>query len=168
MELTDTDSLFENTKQHLESHFDYILFVCKKTVNCTYKAEDLRNDVCFKIYNRKSIWNPDKGTFKTWISRIITNAHLDNIRADRMTMVEIGTLEHNSDRLTDTNLDVFIDHDTIIEVMENCLNDKLLSIMRMRVKGHKYRIIADELGITEGTVKSSISRAREILSKYLH
>lgn len=46
----------------------------------TGEAEEIAQEVCLRLWQRPDAWNPQRGSFKAWLDRVIVNACLDQLR----------------------------------------------------------------------------------------
>ncbi|MFK7115090.1 RNA polymerase sigma factor [Flavobacterium oreochromis] len=140
-----------------------MLGVCRQYVKDLQQAEDVMITAFMKVFiNLKSF--EYKGSFEGWIRRIMINECISFLRVQK---------------------DVkFLEDENIIEEIHNNIEDKLsveaiqflIDKLPVRYKmifnlyvieGYKHQEIEKMLGITEGTSKSQLSRAREILQNQL-
>ncbi len=107
---------------------------------------------------------------EAWLSRIATNAFLDDVRRRRRRPTE---------SYGDKVAEIPSPHDVESEIAEGSLSDDLqqallrlpeefrLAVVLCDVVGLTYEEIAEELGVPVGTVRSRIHRGRTALRKAL-
>ena len=123
-------------------------------------ADDLVQEVCARALRYEGSF--DRGRpILPWLKRTALNLFLDQ-RA-RRTGMPLEELEHEpqaSDRA-----DALEDRDQVASVL-TLLNDLEREILlRFHQRGESVRIIAGELGIPDGTVKSHLHRARRKIAE---
>ncbi len=131
-------------------------------------AQDLVQEVLLRA--RKGLEAYQPGSMKGWLSRITTNAFIDDMRRRQRRPVE---------RYGDNVFELESANDVESEVADHSLSDDLqLALLRLSeefrivvvlcdVVGLAYDEIAEQLDIPVGTVRSRIHRGRGALRKAL-
>ncbi len=159
-----------------------IYSICYRFTGSATDAEDLTQDVFFKLYRNLASFDALKGSFQTWISTLTRNLLVDHFRRTRLDRAtdsihassngdEDGpTME---DRLTDQRPSQE-QHVAGLELRERVqvalkqLSPELREAVILRdLEDMDYKEIAQVLNIPEGTVKSRISRGRGELARLL-
>lgn len=142
----------------------------------TDEAADVSQDVFLKVY--RSLGNySHQNAFSTWLYRVTDNACIDYLRSrQRRSAVmqpvpadDLGQEMEFAGQIA--NPEAELNRGELGERLQNAL-DGLSHILResfeMReLEGLRYEHIARRLGVTVGTVKSRIFRARQILCETL-
>ncbi len=126
-------------------------------------AKDIMQDGFIKVFNKIKQFS-GKGSLEGWIRKIMVNTALEKFRSK----VNLYSL--------DENLKVSIDQG--VDEADQKLNaEEILTMVRelspayrmvfnlYAIEGYSHKEIAGQLGITEGTSKSNLSRARAILQE---
>jgi RNA polymerase sigma-70 factor (ECF subfamily) len=117
------------------------------------------------------------GSFKSWILRIVTNACYDQLRykgrRPANSLEEVAENPDYSPRLVngrerpeDYALRQELNH-VLQEAIKSLPTDQRTVLVLSDVQGFAYQEIADITGVSLGTVKSRLSRARTKLRDYL-
>src|SRR3989338_3287733 len=158
---------------YMENNMPYLRRIASNVTGYGHAIEpdDLLQDAIYSAFKRLETYRGGPNDFKPWISRIIRNAYID---AYRRATREVCTqpikeaAEIQCRRLSP--FDVFSKEQSgarIIAVIDG-LPDNLAEAARLRfIDDRKYIEIAETLKIPEGTVKSRISRARELIRRNL-
>ena len=135
--------------------------VCLRYSRDETEAEDTIHEGFMIIFSKIGQFL-GKGSFEGWMKRIVINISLEKCRTRyRMNTVEdISVYESKS-----------VDEDVYAELNASQLLAMIMDLSpRYRmvfnlyaIDGYSHREIADMLGISEGTSKSNLSRARKIL-----
>ena len=128
-------------------------------------ALDTVQEVFIKIYKNISSFNGDSA-LSTWIFRITKNACYDHLRKNKK-FIE-GEIPENMADASPLPDEVFQKKEVRRAVREalHSLPTKYKTVLLLReYEGLSYGEISKVLDISEGTVKSRISRAREYLLK---
>jgi RNA polymerase sigma-70 factor (ECF subfamily) len=136
------------------------------------EAKDILQDGFIKVFQSLDKFNRD-GSLEGWIRRIMVNTAIDKIRRDKRSL----TLSQSED-LLDVNVQMEEEEEEVDERMELNMKD-VITAMQDLSPGYKavfnlyvmenmtHREIAVELGISEGTSKSNLAKAKLNLRKIL-
>lgn len=135
--------------------------VCLRYAGNTEEAEDILQEGFIKIFKKLDSFR-NEGSFEGWIRRIFVNTAIEHFRRKRylqpVTEKEENTLEGNYLSV----LDNLAERD-IMELVQQ-LSPGYRTVFNMYVvEGYTHKEIGDMLGISEGTSKSQLSRAKVIL-----
>lgn len=175
----------ENAYRLLSLLYGNEIFLKAKSITKNNEdAEELTQDALLKI--RKGIFSfRGESSLKTWIFRIISNLSINRLKKSKrrgsdvtMSMDSSPTTAENnetsfadfipSDELSPADLLEREDNAAIMQNAMNSLPREYARIMELRVSRElSYEEIAKELGLSIGTVKSRIARARECLREKL-
>ncbi|MBN2237808.1 MAG: sigma-70 family RNA polymerase sigma factor, partial [Bacteroidales bacterium] len=149
----------------------YKTFASKMYAVCLYysgnkeEAEDFLHNGFLKVFDKINQYQ-NKGSFEAWIRRIFMNTALEKYRAKFQTVkIDESALEQQ----------VFSNEDILSKISANDLIQliqKLTPAYRMvfnlyAIEGYSHSEISQMLGISEGTSKSNLSRARMHLQQQL-
>lgn len=166
MELNEIiEGCYEGSRRHQEALYN--LYAAKMFGVClTYTrdrelAQDILHDGFFKVLKKFDKYN-DSWSLEAWIRRIIVNTAIDHFRkAKRMTNVDF----QEADYLVGSFDDVSEDFKTrdLGEII-NMLPRGARTVFNLyTVEGYKHKEIAEILGISVGTSKSQLSKAKTVL-----
>ena len=131
-------------------------------------AEDLVQDVLLRVHRGLAGYRP--GSMEGWLSRITTNAFLDDVRRRRRRPVV--TLEGAETRLppgppADEAAAADVLPDDVQQALLKLPEDFRVAVVLCDVVGLPYDEIAEILGVPLGTVRSRIHRGRALLRRAL-
>jgi RNA polymerase sigma factor (sigma-70 family) len=135
--------------------------VCLRYAGNAEEAEDILQEGFIKIFKKLDSFRSE-GSFEGWVRRIFVNTAIEHFRRKRylqpVTEKEENTLEGNYLSV----LDNLAERD-IMELVAQ-LSPGYRTVFNMYVvEGYTHKEIGDILGISEGTSKSQLSRAKMIL-----
>lgn len=135
--------------------------VCLRYAGNAEEAEDILQEGFIKIFKKLDSFRRE-GSFEGWVRRIFVNTAIEHFRRKRylqpVTEKEESTLEGNYLSV----LDNLAERD-IMELVQQ-LSPGYRTVFNMYVvEGYTHKEIGDILGISEGTSKSQLSRAKMIL-----
>ncbi len=136
--------------------------VCLRYAGHSGEAEDILQDGFIKVYTKISSYRGE-GSFEGWVRKIFVNTAIEHFR--KKTFLQPITQEDES---TEGNylsvLDTLAEKD-IIELIQK-LSPGYRTVFNMYViEGYTHKQIGEALGISEGTSKSQLSRAKQILQE---
>lgn len=141
--------------------YNRILFaICLRYSPNYIEAEDNLQDAFITIFKKVEQYK-GKGSFEGWIKRVTVNTVLQKYRKQR-------TFEIVDESQIQDEADVEIESDEIpldflLKIVQE-LPDRYRLVFSMYVMdGYQHKEIAEMLGISDGTSKSNLARARMIL-----
>ncbi len=155
------------SQERLYRYFSPKMFaICLRYANDYQSAEDILQEGFIKVFNHLDKYKAS-GSFEGWMKRIFINTSIEHYRKAVVTnrYVEIDSAYHVSYKGEDA---------------VSCLSKKdLLGLIQQlpmgyrtvfnlyAIEGFTHREISQKLGISEGTSKSQLARARAMLQKML-
>jgi RNA polymerase sigma factor (sigma-70 family) len=135
--------------------------VCLRYAANAEEAEDILQEGFIKVFKKLDSFRGE-GSFEGWVRRIFVNTAIEHFRRKRylqpVTEKEENTLEGKSL----SALDGLGEKDILALVQQ--LSPGYRTVFNMYVvEGYTHKEIGDMLGISEGTSKSQLSRAKVIL-----
>lgn len=139
--------------------------VCLRYSGNVEDANDLLQEGFIKIFKSLAKFRGE-GSFEGWIRRIFVNTSIEHFRK-KVKLYNVTEVQENTIEDYDLNiLDTLAEKDIISLVNE--LSPGYKAVFNMHViEGYSHKEIADVLGITEGTSKSQLARAKGVLKKSL-
>lgn len=139
--------------------------VCLRYSGNIEDANDLLQEGFIKVYKNLGKFRAD-GSFEGWIRRIFVNTSIEHFRK-KVKLYNVTEVQENTIEDIELNiLDSLAEKDIISLVNE--LSPGYKAVFNMHViEGYSHKEIADILGITEGTSKSQLARAKGVLKKSL-
>ena len=139
--------------------------LCRRYIREESEAEDVMITAFAKIFQKIDQYKAE-GSFEGWMRRIAVNEALTYIRRNKSIHLEVdievadeeSSLEHMGHELEAKDLLAMIDQ----------LPAGYRTVFNLyAIEGYAHKEIAVQLGISENTSKSQLSRARGLLQKYL-
>ena len=135
--------------------------ICIRFSKDRAEAEDSLQDGFIKIFDSIGQF-AGKGSFEGWMKRIFINICLEKYRKEQSVQL-VEELPEFEDADIDAN--VCIPADVLQRFVEELPERYRLVFNLYVVEDMQHKDIAVALGITEGTSKSNLARARDILKK---
>jgi len=135
--------------------------VCLRYAGKAEEAEDILQEGFIKVFKKVGSYRGE-GSFEGWVRRIFVNTAIEHFRKKTylqpITEYEESTVEGKYLSVLDS-----LAEKDIVQLIQQ-LSPGYRTVFNMYViEGYTHRQIADELGISEGTSKSQLSRAKIIL-----
>ncbi len=148
-------------QQQLYNRFAAKMFgVCLRYASNREEAEDILQEGFIKVFNKIGSFRGE-GSFEGWIRRIFVNTAIEHYRK-KIYLQPITEHEESVEGKYLSVLDSLAEKDIIALVQQ--LSPGYRTVFNMYVvEGYTHKQIAEELGISEGTSKSQLSRAKLIL-----
>lgn len=132
-------------------------------------AEDVLHDAFIKVYEKLPTLK-DNSVFEGWLRRIVVNEALDFLKREKKLneiIEESGQLSQINGSYKESNAYSGISKTELLAAL-NMLPTGYKTIFNMHVvDGFMHKEIAERLGISEGTSKSQLAKAKEFLKKKL-
>lgn len=144
----------------LYKQYSNVLFgICMKYSPNRAEAEDNLQDAFLTIFKRIDQYQ-GKGSFEGWIKRITVNTALQKYRKKKVFDIS------NEQQIEDEDVqveDTQVPLDYLLGIIQE-LPDRYRLVFNLYVlDGYSHKEIAEMLGISDGTSKSNLARARSIL-----
>lgn len=139
--------------------------VCLRYAGNVEDANDILQDGFIKVFNHLGKFRRE-GSFEGWVRRIFVNTAIEHYRK-RVKLFQVTEAQENT--IEDASLDA-LDHLVEKDLLRliNQLSPGYKAVFNMHViEGYSHKEIADMLGITEGTSKSQLARAKGVLKNMI-
>lgn len=145
----------------LYKRFSGVLYaICLRYSPNRVEAEDNLQDAFITIFNKAEQFK-DKGSFEGWAKRITVNTVLQKYRKQKVfAIAEEAQIEDTADQeISDNGLPL----DYLLGIIQELPNRYRLVFTMYVMDGYSHKEIGALLGISDGTSKSNLARARGIL-----
>ena len=154
-----------HAQNRLYSHFAPGMFmVCQRYASSRDEAEEALQEGFIRVFAHLGQYR-HTGSFEGWIRKIMVNVSLQRYR-DKARLYPVVNLEEEQITLTSAN-ETFsrLGVKDLVNLVQQLPPAYRLVFNLYVFEGMKHREIAELLGISEGTSKSNLSDARNILQK---
>jgi RNA polymerase sigma-70 factor (ECF subfamily) len=129
-------------------------------------ATELMQDVFIRAWRRLETFRGDCA-FSSWLHRLAVNTMLENTRGDNRRIARVLPMDDTS-RLAgaarSSGIDLKMDLEDAIASLPKGAR---LAFVLHDVEGYQHQEIAEQLGVTVGTIKAQLHRARRLLRERL-
>lgn len=137
--------------------------ICLRYAKDADGAKDILQDGFIKVFGKLKQYKA-QGSFEGWMRRIFINTALEKFR----TKIPILTIDERLEVPLEIVSDTIISELAAAELLKMVqgLSPQYRLVFNLyAVEGYSHREVAETLGISEGTSKSNLSRARNILQE---
>lgn len=147
--------------------YGFAMSVCMRYAPSRDSALDVLNDGFLKVFTRLDQYEPSQ-SFKSWLRRIMINTAIDNYRQEARYSQQ-SDIERAEQLSSPNEPDVYtqLAHDELMALVQRLSPAYRLVFNLYAIDGFAHDEIADKLGISVGSSKSNLARARENLRNLL-
>lgn len=152
-------------KQLYELYYGKMMAVCMRYTNNREEARDILHEGFIKVYRNLSRYKPSH-SLESWIRRIMINTAIDHYRKNKKyrNQVDLDYAAHKIEVSNHTPINQ-LSAQEIMKLVQQ-LPPAYRTVFNLYVvEGYNHREIGNKLGISEGTSKSNLSKARAKLRK---
>jgi len=137
--------------------------ICLRYASDYHKAEDILQDGFIKVYRNIHKFRFE-GSFEGWLRRIFVNTAIEHYRK-AVPMYPIMEVNNSEFDVLHTNVLEKLAAQDLLKMVRQ-LSPGYRTVFNLYViEGYSHKEIAKTLGISEGTSKSQLARARYILQR---
>jgi RNA polymerase sigma-70 factor (ECF subfamily) len=162
----------ESQKKIYNSFYGYAMSICNCYTSNEEEAIEILNDGFLKIFRRIHLFKPaytnELNSFKGWLRKIMVSTSIDQYRKNKkhrlvgeldISMVNTFAQEQNGMEK--------ISYEEIIRSIQNLSPSYRTVLCLFILEGFSHEEISGHLGISIGTSKSNLAKARKQLQKIL-
>ncbi len=152
-------------KRLYETYSSKMYTLCCRYVKDSMEAEDVLVAAFTKILDRIDQYKGE-GSFEGWIRRVVVNEALTWLRRNRSMYLE--TELEAADREPDyQSIGDHLEAEDLLKMIQELPSGYRIVFNLYAIDGYSHKEIAEQMGISENTSKSQLSRARTYLQKLL-
>jgi RNA polymerase sigma-70 factor (ECF subfamily) len=138
--------------------------VCLRYANNAEDAQDLLQEGFIKVYRNLQHFRAE-GSFEGWIRRVFVNTSIEYFRKKSAKLSMVTEKEESTIEDNDISALENLAQKDIIKIVQE-LSPGYRTVFNLYVvEGYSHKEIGDMLGISEGTSKSQLARAKSVLQK---
>ena len=145
-----------------ETFYGKMMGVCYRYTNNKEDAKDVLQEGFIKVYRNISKYKFN-GSLEGWIRRIMVNTAIDHFRKNKTVFFvedEDGFLLENTKIESENEIYSRFGEEVIMKAIE-LLSPAYKTVFNLNViEGFQHKEIAQKLGISEGTSKSNLAKAK--------
>ncbi len=162
----------ESQKKIYTSFYGYAMSVCERYTNNHDDAVEILNDGFLKIFKEAHRFKPAYtdivGSFTGWLRKIMVYTAIDHFRRNQKHRYT-ADLDNGIIQIASGGEDALdrISYDEIIKAIQEITPGYRTVFNLFIIEGFSHEEIAEKLGISVGTSKSNLSKARKQVQKIL-
>ncbi|MDO1499653.1 RNA polymerase sigma factor [Winogradskyella maritima] len=152
--------------QHVlyELHAPKMLSVCRYYIKDVHQAEEVLLNGFFKVFKYITTFKSE-GSFEGWIRRIMVREAISYLRVKKNIEFASDDIEV-SDNYTDP-VNSKMEVNEIQQLIDRLPEGYRMVFVMYAIEGYKHAEIAEMLKISEGTSKSQLFKARQLLQEQI-
>lgn len=139
--------------------------VCYRYAKNEEDAKDILQETFIRVYNKLDTFQ-DKGSFEGWIRRIAVNTSIRHYE-NSLRKIDNRDIEHAPEVTAHENILDELNAEDILKKISELPTGYRVVFNMFAIEGYSHKEIAQELGISEGSSRSQLTRARQCLIKAL-
>lgn len=153
--------------QHIlyEVHAPKMLSVCRYYIKDVHQAEEVMLNGFFKVFKYLKTFK-NEGSFEGWIRRIMVREAISYLRQKKR--IEFSTEDEFVEQDYSNNIKSSIEVAEIQQLIDSLPEGYRMVFVMYAIEGYKHFEIAELLNISEGTSKSQLFKARQMLQKKIN
>jgi RNA polymerase sigma-70 factor (ECF subfamily) len=137
--------------------------LCCRYIKDKMEAEDILITSFTKVFDRIEQFKGE-GSFEGWMKRIVVNEALSYLRRNKSMYLEMD-IEAADREIDFDKFESQLQAEDLMKMIEALPSGYRIVFNMYAIDGYSHKEIADQLGISENTSKSQLSRARATLQK---
>ena len=140
-----------------------MLAICMRYASSTFEAEDILQTAYIKVFTHIENYRGE-GSFEGWIKRIMVNTAIESFRKNKRIQPTLDMESLPEGSSPEIRMD-FLECEDLMGLIRQLPEGYRMVFNMYALEGYSHREIAETLGISEGTSKSQLLRARDWLKK---
>ena len=148
-----------------KQYYGYVMSIAMRFSSCHDNALEIANDSFLKIFMEIDSHQIDK-EFRAWVRKIVINTAIDYYRRDKKNSIEIP-IEAASNETADASVIDSLNAEEIVKLINSLPKKYRYTFSLFEIEGFSHDEIARQLGITAGTSRSNLARAKKMLRQMI-
>ena len=127
-------------------------------------AKDLLQDAFIKIFTKIQHYN-NEGSLEGWIRKVVVNTAIDYYR--KSSKLYVSNVENETVSTVDNLILDQLNSEDLLKLIRKLPDGYRIVFNLNVVEGYTHEEIAQQLGITESTSRSQLTRARKLLQEWV-
>lgn len=157
-------------RQLVDRHMGRAHAIASRTLGNSRDAEEAVQDAFCKVWLNAASFDPERGQFKTWFTRILTNSCLDKMRARHPKATDINLLEEclsDGSQAQDTQVIQIQEGQRIKEAVQSLPDRQRMAVVLCYFEEMTNPEAANAMGLHVKALEGLLVRARKQLKTIL-
>ena len=155
----------ESQRMLYKHHYAYAMSICLRYTQTKEEAKEILNDGFMKVFLKIDQYNPET-SFLGWLRRIMINTAIDHYRKEVKHYNQIS-IDNVQPVVTAASAIEELGHQELMTLIQQLTPAYRAVFNLYAIDGYNHKEIGQILGISEGTSKSNLSKARVVLKAKL-
>jgi len=138
----------------------YLFGVCRRYISNVDQAKDCLQDSLVHILSNINKYE-DHGSFKSWAAKVTATQCLQFIRREKRHVT--FDMEESPEPSEEESISDRLEVEDILNFLETIPDKYRIAVNMFIIEGYSHKEIADQLGITESSSRSLVTRARKMI-----
>ena len=139
--------------------------VCYRYAKNEEDAKDILQETFIRVFNKLDTFQ-DKGSFEGWIRKIAVNTSIRHYQ-NSLRKLDDRDIEYAPEVTSDDNILSELNAEDILKKISELPTGYRVVFNMYAIEGYSHKEIAQKLGISEGSSRSQLTRARKCLIEAL-
>lgn len=136
--------------------------LCLRYMSSKMDAEDMLQEGWIKVFRQLKAYDPDRGSFYSWIKRIFINTNLEFLRKKRLKFEDISESDFHLSAINNLPIDTMSAQELVKLLQE--LPPGYRSVFNLYVlEGYTHKEIGEILNISPSTSKTQLMKAKRMM-----
>jgi len=151
----------KDQKTLYKTFYGFAMGICLRYAGNRYEAAEILNQGFLKVFTNLEKYNPER-PFKAWLGRIMINTSINHYRSN-LKMAHMDDLE-KAEGLSHSDMpDSMLKYDDLLAMVQRLPQAYRTVFNLYAIEGYTHDEIGKLLGISDGTSKSNLFKARDKL-----
>lgn len=155
----------EAQQRLFEQYSGRMMALCYRYAKCREEAEDILQEGFLRVFRKIDLYE-GTGSFEGWMRRVFTNVAIRHYQKNARLHVVSG-IEDYEEEPSEELLDHYFAAEDLMKMIQSLPDGYRMVFNLYAIEGYSHEEIAEELGISVGTSKSQLARARRSLQRML-
>jgi RNA polymerase sigma-70 factor (ECF subfamily) len=157
--------------QIFQMYFGKMSSVCRRFISDMDESQDVVQTGFIKVFDNIHKYNGD-GSFEGWVRRIMSNTAIDQIRKKKNIFISVDATDYDwlaeqENEEANWNVTLIKETDRVMEEIKKLSPAYRLVFNMYVIEDYSHNEISEILGISVGTSKSNLSKAKRNLLRNL-
>ena len=148
-------------KRLYEKYYSKMLSVCMRYTSCRDEAAGVLNEGFYKVFTHLNKFKDSSGNLEAWIYRIMINTSIDHYRSETKQRQTQELKQDKISTLDDFDIIAQLNAEEIIDLVQSLPAAYRTVFSLYVIEGMSHKEISESLGISEGTSKSNLFKAKQ-------
>lgn len=154
-------------KKFYEFFYGKMMGICMRYTNGADEAKDILHEGFMKVFQNIANFTPTV-SIEFWVKRIMINTAIDHFRRNKKILNQVD-IEFAAGEADDDSFGILdeLSSEEILKLVQKLSTAYRTTFNLFVVEGYNHREISEMLGVSQGTTKSNLAKARQQLREMI-